>query len=254
VVRSIDEEVQIALEWLKSHATRATFDGMARYAIPSDEAYGVAMKDIKALGKKLGRNHELAIALWDTGVYEARVLTSFVGDPAAITSSQMDRWCREFDNWAVCDAMSFNLFDRTPHAWNKVTAWSRKRNEFEKRAAFALLWSLTVHDKHASDEQFVQGLALVERAADDPRNFVKKAVNMALRAVGKRNRALNAKALDVARRLARSANDTTRWIGMDALRELSSKSVMRRLVAPAKGGLRPHAQAVARAKLLKRRI
>jgi 3-methyladenine DNA glycosylase AlkD len=237
VVQSIDEEVRAALEWLKSHATRATLDGMARYAIPSDKAYGVAMKDIKALGNKLGRNHELAIALWDTGVYEARMLVSFVGDPAAITSAQMDQWCREFDNWAVCDAMSFNLFDRTPHAWNKVTAWSRKRNEFEKRTAFALLWSLTVHDKHASDEQFVQGLALVERAADDPRNFVKKAVNMALRAVGKRNHALNAKALGVARRLARSANDTARWIGMDALRELSSKSVMRRLAAPAKRGL-----------------
>ena len=230
-MQSINEEVQAALEWLKSHATRATLDGMARYAIPSDKAYGVAMKDIKALGKKLGRSHGLAIALWDTGVYEARMLASFVGDPAAITSAQMDRWCKEFDNWAICDAMSFNLFDRTPHAWNKVSAWSRKRNEFEKRAAFALLWSLTVHDKHASDKRFVQGLAFVERAADDPRNFVKKAVNMALRAVGKRNRALNAQALDVARRLARSAHDTTRWIGMDALRELSSKSVIRRLAA-----------------------
>ena len=230
-MQSIDEEAQAALEWLKGHATRATLDGMARYAIPSDKAYGVAMKDIKALGTKLGRHHELAIALWDTGVYEARMLASFVGDPAALTSGQMDRWCKGFDNWAICDAMSFNLFDRTPQAWSKVAAWSRKRNEFEKRTAFALLWSLTVHDKHASDKQFVQGLALVERAADDPRNFVKKAVNMALRAVGKRNQALHAKALDVARRLARSDNDTTRWIGMDALRELSSKSVIRRLAA-----------------------
>jgi 3-methyladenine DNA glycosylase AlkD len=228
-VQSIDEEVQAALQWLKSHATRATLDGMARFAIPSDKAYGVSMKDIKALGKKLGRNHKLASALWDTGVYEARMLASFVGDPAALTSAQMDRWCKEFDNWAVCDAMSFNLFDRTPHAWSKVSAWSRKRKEFEKRAAFALLWSLTVHDKQAGDERFVQGLALVERAAEDPRNFVKKAVNMALRAVGKRNRALNGKALDLARRLARSANDTTRWIGTDAVRELSSKSVIRRL-------------------------
>jgi 3-methyladenine DNA glycosylase AlkD len=241
VVQSIDEEVRAALEWLKSHATRATLDGMARYAIPSDKAYGVAMRDIKALGKKLGRNHELTVALWDTGVYEARMLASFVGDPAAITSAQMDRWCKEFDNWAVCDAMSFNLLDRTPHAWNKVRAWSSRRNEFEKRAAFALLWSLTVHDKHASDEQFVQGLAFVERSAGDPRNFVKKAVNMALRAVGKRNRALNAKALDVARRLARSANDTNRWIGMDALRELSSKSVIRRLAAADKGSRKKQA-------------
>jgi 3-methyladenine DNA glycosylase AlkD len=232
VTQSIHEEVHAALKWLKAHATRATLDGMARYAIPSDNAYGVAMRDIKAFGKKLGRHHELAAALWDTGVYEARMLASFVGDPARITSAQMDRWCKAFDNWAICDAMCFNLFDCTPYAWKKVTAWSKKRNEFEKRAAFALLWSLTVHDKHAGDPLFVGGLALVERAADDERNFVKKAVNMALRAVGKRNRALNAKALDVARRLARSTDDTSRWIGKDALRELSSPSVSRRLNGP----------------------
>src|SRR4051812_2429755 len=162
------------------------------------------MRDIKALGKTIGHDHALAVALWDTGVYEARMLASFVGDPARLTSAQMDRWCREFDNWAHCDAMSFNLFDRTPHAWAKVKQWSRKRNEFEKRTAFALLWSLTVHDKHASDEQFVEGLALIEREARDGRHFVKKGVNMALRAVGKRNHALNVAAVTVARRLSAS--------------------------------------------------
>ena len=125
---------------------------MARYAIPSDHAYGVAMKDIKALGKTLGRNQPLAVALWATGVYEARMLASFVGDPEQLTPAQMDRWCKDFDNWAFCDAMSFNLFDRTPHAWAKVAEWSRRRKEFEKRTAFALLWSLTVHDKRAGDE------------------------------------------------------------------------------------------------------
>jgi 3-methyladenine DNA glycosylase AlkD len=187
------------------------------------------MKDIKALGKTLGRNQPLAVALWATGVYEARMLASFVGDPDQLTPAQMDRWCEGFDNWAFCDAMAFNLFDRTPHAWAKVAQWSSRRNEFEKRAAFALLWSLTVHDKSAGDERFEQGLALIEREAGDGRNFVKKATNMALRAIGKRNRALNAAATVVARRLADSKDETARWVGKDALRELTSPAVTKRL-------------------------
>src|SRR5918995_2139776 len=149
--RPLEDQVQFALTWLKRHSTRATLEGMARYSIPSDHAYGVAMKDIKALGKTLGRNQPLAIALWATGVYEARMLASFVGDPERLTPAQMDRWCKDFDNWAFCDAMSFNLFDRSPLAWAKVTQWSSRQGEFEKRTAFALLWSLSVHDKAAGD-------------------------------------------------------------------------------------------------------
>jgi 3-methyladenine DNA glycosylase AlkD len=163
--RSVQDQVEFALTWLKRRSTRATLEAMARYSIPSDHAYGVATKDIKALGKTLGRNQPLAVALWATGVYEARMLASFVGDPEQLTPAQMDRWCKDFDNWAFCDAMSFNLFDRTPHAWAKVAQWSTRRNEFEKRTAFALLWSLTVHDKCAGDELFEQGLALIEREA-----------------------------------------------------------------------------------------
>jgi 3-methyladenine DNA glycosylase AlkD len=232
--QSIADEVQSALRWLKAHSTKATLNGMARYAIPSDHALGVAMKDIKALGKQLGQNQELAAALWETGVYEARMLASFVGDPARITAAQMDRWCKQFDNWAFCDAMSFNLFDRTPHAWDKVTKWSSSKEEFVKRTAFALLWSLSVHDKGAGDEQFVRGLTLIERAADDDRNFVKKAVNMALRAIGKRNRVLYAAAATAARRLADSPNATAHWVGRDALKELTSPAVIRRLGKRAK--------------------
>ena len=226
---SLETRVQSALEWLKAHSSKATRDGMARYAIPSDHAYGVSVKDIKALGKTLGRDQALAAALWATGVYEARMLASFVGDPEKLTPAQMDRWCRDFDNWAFCDAMSFNLFDRSPHAWAKVDEWSSRKAEFEKRTAFALLWSLSVHDKRAADEAFVHGLTLIEREAEDERNFVKKAVNMALRAVGKRNRALNAAATAVARRLAESKNAAARWVGKDALRELTSPGVAKRL-------------------------
>jgi len=198
---------------------------MARYAIPSENALGVAMRDIKALGTKLGRNHDLAAALWATGVYEARVLCSFVGDPVKLTPAQMDRWCKDFDSWAICDTICFNLFDRSPHAWAKVIEWSSRRGEFEKRTAFALLWSLSMHDKRADDMQFVRSLGLIERAADDERNFVKKAVNMALRAIGKRNRALNTAALATARRLAASEDVTARWIGRDAIKELTSRRV-----------------------------
>lgn len=226
---SIDDEVKTALAWLKKHSTRANREGMARYAIPSDNAYGVAMRDIKAYGKQLGPRQDLTTALWDTGVYEARMLVSFVADPAALTSKQMDRWCKDFDNWAICDAMCFNLFDRSPHRWEKVKKWSASRKEFEKRTAFALLWSLSVHDKQAADEQFIDGLGLIERAANDERNFVKKAVNMALRAVGKRNQKLNAAAVLLARRLSDSDDATARWVGKDALRELTSASVKKRL-------------------------
>jgi 3-methyladenine DNA glycosylase AlkD len=227
--RSVQDQVEFALTWLKRRSTRATLEAMARYSIPSEHAYGVAMKDIKALGKTLGRNQPLAVALWATDVYEARMLASFVGDPEQLTPAQMDRWCKDFDNWAFCDAMSFNLFDRTPHAWTKVAQWSSRRNEFEKRTAFALLWSLTVHDKSAGDERFEQGLSLVEREAGDERHFVKKATNMALRAIGKRNRALNAAAVVVAQRLAESKHAAARWVGTDALRELTSPGVKARL-------------------------
>jgi 3-methyladenine DNA glycosylase AlkD len=226
---SLDEEVESALSWLKGKSTQSTLAGMARYAIPSKDALGVAMKDIKAFGKQLGCNQELAEALWNTGVYEARMLASFVGDPKRITAAQMDRWCKQFDNWAFCDAMCFNLFDRTPHAWAKVKQWSSSEAEFVKRTAFALLWSLSVHDKGAGNEPFLQGLVLVENAAEDDRNFVKKAVNMALRAVGKRNRMLNGSAVTVACRLASSSDATARWVGKDALRELTSAAVTERL-------------------------
>ena len=208
---------------------------MARYAIPSDKAFGVSVGTLRQLAKRLGPDHDLAAALWKSGWYEARMLATMVDDPARVTATQMDRWCGAFDNWAICDTACFHLFDRTPHAWGRVSAWSRRKGEFEKRAAFALMWGLTVHDKVSGDAPFLRGLGLIERAADDDRNFVKKAVNMALRAVGKRNPALNAAAIALARRLAASTIPAARWNGKDALRELTGPSVARRLAAKRKG-------------------
>ena len=220
-----------AIDWLKKHGSQAGRDGMARFAIPSDKAFGVSMREVQKLAKEIGRDHDVALALWDTGWLEARMLAAYVGEPDRLTATQMDRWCGEFDNWAVVDTLCFALFDRTPFAWPKVEQWSKRKDEFQKRAGFALLWSLSVHDKAATDARFLRGLAIIEREANDERNFVKKAVNMALRAIGKRNRELHSAALKVAARLAASADATARWNGKDALRELQGASVMRRLKA-----------------------
>jgi 3-methyladenine DNA glycosylase AlkD len=206
---------------LKGMSSKAVRDGMARYGIPSDNAFGVSVGALQKYAKQLGRNHELAAALWDSGWYEARMLAAYVDDPARVTPAQMDRWCRDFDSWGICDTVCFALFDRTEYAWDKVAAWAGNRSEFVKRAAFALLWGLTVHDKAAGDEKFTEGLLLIERGAEDDRHFVKKAVNMALRAVGKRNPKLRAAAVAVARRLADSATASAKWVGKDALRQLS---------------------------------
>jgi 3-methyladenine DNA glycosylase AlkD len=215
--------LESALAELKRHGSKAGLAGMARYAIPSDHAFGVPMRQIQALAKQLGRDHDLAKQLWTSGWYEARTLAAYVDDPAQVTAAQMDRWCRDFDNWAICDTVCFALFDRTPHAWSKVEKWASSRGEYAKRAAFALLWGLTVHDKKSDDAPFHRGLALIERAAVDDRVYVKKAVNMALRAIGKRNSALRTAAMETARTLSTSSDKTPQWIGKHALRELANR-------------------------------
>lgn len=228
-VLPLGERVAGAIDWLRRKGTKKNRDGMARYNVPSVRAFGVSMKDIQLLAKGLGRDHALAAALWETGWYEARMLTAYVDEPERVTAAQMDRWSRAFDNWAICDTLAFALWDRTPHAWAKVEQWAGKREEFIRRTAFALLWSLSVHDKEAADARFIRGLALIEKAAPDERNFVKKAVNMALRAIGKRNAALHAAAVKTATRLAESPDDTARWVGKHALRELTSAAVKKRV-------------------------
>lgn len=226
---SLADEVESTLTWLKRHATKHTLEGMARYAIPSDNALGVSVSDIRLLAKRLGKNHELAAALWKTGVYEARMLTSFVDEPSRVTSAQMDRWCRDFDSWGICDTLCFHLFDRTPFAWEKARQWSASPLEFVKRAGFALMASLVVHDKAAPGPRFLAFLPLIEQGAHDERNFVKKAVNWALRCIGKRDPVLNRAAIAVAKRLAQSKEASCRWVGKDALRELASPKVRARL-------------------------
>ena len=217
-------EVREVLDWLERRGSKANREGMARYAISADKAVGVSVGDLRELGKKIGRNHELALKLWPTDVYEARMLTPFIADPARVTPALMDRWVKDFDSWAITDALCFHLFDKTPHAWSKITQWSRRKPEFEKRAAFALLASVALHDKQAPDAPFLAGLKQIEREAADDRNFVKKGVNWALRGIGKRNQKLRVAAMKVAKRLAASESSAARWVGKDAVRELSART------------------------------
>ena len=219
-----DARVGDALAWLERRGTKRNRDGMARYGIVAPKSFGVSVATIRDLGKRLGRDHELALALWDTGWYEARMLTPFVDEPARVTPAQMDRWARDFDNWAICDGVCFHLFDRTPHAWSKIEQWSTRREEFIKRAAFALLASVALHDKKAPDAPFVKSLPLIEGAADDERNFVKKGVSWALRSIGRRNATLEAASVEVAQRLSESSDPAARWVGKDALRDFAKSA------------------------------
>ena len=222
-------DVAAALAWLTRRGSKANRDGMARYAIVAPQVFGVSVADIRRLGKTMGRRHDLAEALWASGWYEARMLVAFVADPARLTPAQMDRWARDFDNWAICDTLTFHLFDRSPHAWAKVDRWATQRDEFVKRASFALLAALALHDAAAPDAAFLDRLPLIEAAAGDPRNFVKKGVSWALRGIGSRNVPLHAAALALAARLAASTDAPVRWVGKDALRDLSRPLIAARV-------------------------
>lgn len=217
--------VREALAWLERKGTRAQRDGLARYGITAPRAFGVKMAAIQQLARQLGRDHDLALALWDTGWYEARLLTAYVDEPERVTSAQMDRWVRAFDNWAVCDTLCFSLWDRTPLAWKKIEQWRARREEFVKRASFALLASVALHDKQAADAPFVKSLKWIAAAADDERNFVKKGVSWALRSVGHRGPALHRAAMATAHALAASEDASARWVGKDALRDLGREAV-----------------------------
>ncbi len=211
--------------------------GMARFGINVDKAYGWTVPEVRALGKRIvtevGRQnparHALALELWQTGIHEARLLAGMVDLAALVTAEQMDAWALDLDSWDVCDQLCLNLFVAAAPAWDKALEWSARDEEFVKRAGFALMAVFAVHDKKAADSRFQPLLAAIEREATDERNFVKKAVNWALRQIGKRNAVLNALACETARRLAAADSKTARWVASDALRELEGEAVRRRL-------------------------
>lgn len=212
-------------------------NGMERFAVFSGASLGVSMPLVRALAKTVDRDHNLAKELWDSGIYEARVLATLIDDPAMVSEDQMEAWAKDFDSWGIVDNTCGNLFDKTPFAYQKAREWSKRNEEFVKRAGFVLIAYLAVHDKKASDKQLFSFFPLINEASSDERNFVKKSVNWALREIGKRNVACNNQAIVFAKELEQSASPSARWIAKDALRELQSKAVRSRLTkkSPVKG-------------------
>lgn len=237
-----DERVNQILKELRGLGSGRDRKGMARRGINVAHAFGVSIGELRKVAERFGPDHELALALWKTGNQDARLLACFVDDPAAVTAEQMDEWAGGFDSWNLCDQATTSLFDLTPHAWTKAAEWAEREEEWIRRAGFALMAGLAVHDKKASDRDFSKLLPRIESAAFDERNFVKKAVNWALRNIGKRNRKLNAAALACAGRIHAAANQraggerggdaavrAARWVAKDAIRELSSEKLRARL-------------------------
>jgi 3-methyladenine DNA glycosylase AlkD len=221
--------VKDVLNSLESKAKPEQLAGMAKYGIATEKRLGISVPEMRKLAKELGRDHELALDLWRTGIAEARIVAGMVGDPAKLTEEQMEEWVKGIDSWDVCDQVCMNLFEKNRLVWKKIIDWSGREEEFVKRTAFSLIACLAWHDKKASDEKFIGLLPIIVREASDGRNFVKKAVNWALRNIGKRNLNLNEAAINTAKEIKRLDSKAARWIAADAIRELESDAVQSRL-------------------------
>lgn len=217
------------LRKLKSMANPEAVAGMARYGINPKNNLGISIYKLRAIAKEIGKDHELTLKLWDSGIHDARLLACFIEDPLKVTEEQMDNWAEDFDSWDVCDQACTSLFDLSPLAWNKVFEWAESKKEFVKRGAFALIAGLAVHNKEASDRKFEQFASLIKKNSVDERNYVKKAVNWALRNIGKRNIALNKKMIKLAKDISSIDSKTAKWISSNAIRELTSEKVQIRL-------------------------
>jgi len=224
----IKTEAGSIIRELKSFSNPVNVAGMARFGISSNKTFGVSIPEVRSIAKEAGKNHRLALALWESGYHEARILASLIDEPEKVMPKQMDRWAGDFDSWDVCDQCCSNLFDKTPYAYKKIKEWSSSRKEFVKRAAFALMAVMAVHDKKAGDDVFVEFFPLIKRESTDERNFVKKAVNWALRSIGKRNESLRKKSLKLSNEIYKTDSKTAKWIASDAIRELESRSIIKR--------------------------
>jgi len=217
------------LAQLKQLKNPANVAGMARFGINPKNTLGISIPTLRKMAKEIGTDHDLALDLWQSGIHEARILASMIDDPARVTRAQIERWVKDFDSWDVCDQVCMNLFERTPFAYRQAIEWSKRKEEFVRRAGFALMACLAWHDKEAKDAAFLKFMPAIKRGATDDRNFVRKAVNWALRNIGKRNRALNRAAIQTAREIQRLDSKTARWVANDALRELTSSRVQTKL-------------------------
>ena len=221
--------VRRAVAELRRHGQKRNVEGMARFGIRAKKVYGVSKPRMDEIAREIGKNHALGAKLWKTGIHDARLLGMLISEARKVTSGQMERWVRDFDNWDVCDGTCCHLFVDAKLAWEKAFAWSMRVKEFEKRAGFALAAFLAVHEKAADDARFEKLLEVIERESWDERNYVRKAVNWALRNIGKRNQRLNREAIACAGRIRQIGARAARWIAADALRELKSEAVQNRL-------------------------
>lgn len=222
-------EFEELINELESLSSPEDVEGRARFGINSNKAYGVRMPELRRIARKTGKNHELAGMLWEHGYSETRILASLIEIPEMVSEEQMEKWALDFDSWDVCDQCCINLFCKTPFAYKKVSEWSLRDEEFVKRAAFTLIATLAVHDKKAPDSKFEQFFPLILRESSDNRNFVKKAVNWALRQIGKRNNNLNKESIILAEEICNIESRSAKWIAKDALRELKSEKVQKRI-------------------------
>jgi 3-methyladenine DNA glycosylase AlkD len=220
-------EYEAVIKKLKSFYNPANIAGMARYGISVKNAFGVPAPVLRRMAREHRKNHALALRLWASGIHDARHLAALCDDPQQVSEAQMERWARDFDSWDVVDGCCNNLFRMTPHAYRKAVEWTKRDEEFVKRAGYVLMACLAVHDKAAPDSTFLRFLPLIKKGARDERNFVKKAVNWALRQIGKRNLSLQKKAIQAAREIHALDSRSARWIASDALRELISKETTR---------------------------
>ena len=221
--------VEEVIKKLKAKARLDQLEGMARYGIATERRLGVAVPEMRKIAKESGKDHKLALELWKTGIPDARIVAAMIDEPEKLTEKQMDDWVKGYNSWDVCDQVCMNLFEKTPLAWKKILDWSEREEEFIKRTAFALIACLAWHDKEAEDEKFIRLFPVLKRGATDERNFVKKAVNWALRNIGKRNQNLNKAAIKAAKEIKSIDSKAARWIASDAIRELESEPVQMRL-------------------------
>jgi len=215
---------------LESLRNPKNIEGMARYGLNSPTTLGLCMPDLMRIAKETGKDHELAQRLWESGIYEARILAFMIDEWKLVTEQQMDRWAKDFDNWGIVDGCCGHLFDKTSYAYKKAIEWSNRKEEFVKRAGYTMMATLTVHDKKAEDEKMLRFLPLIVKGSTDERRYVSRSVNWALRQIGKRNRELNKKAIETAEQIKKLDSKAARWIASDALRELRGEAVQKRLL------------------------
>jgi len=214
---------------LKKNGNEASRKGMARFGINVDKAFGVNVPVMRAQAKMIGKNHELALDLWESGYHEARHVASMIDDPKLVAKAQMNKWVRDFNSWDICDGTCSNLFRKTPYAIEKIFEWCEKKDEYVRRAGFSLMCYVAVHHKTRDDEEFLEFFPLIKKYSTDERNFVKKAVNWALRQIGKRSRYLNEEALKIAKEIYSLDSKSAKWIASDAIRELTNPKILARI-------------------------